>query len=193
MTALQGEVDNFAQGDPVKFAGLVYGIFFSEFKIADIAAGFANNLGLLSSTAFVNEVASRLNAAPTAYERGVALYQITQQFVAGTLGDATLSRSFGVELDYALVFATLAGTANTPTKADGSPIDLPLPTGSERVSGLSWTSRPSSSGDPLPGTLEATGIGFDARWVHAIWNSGDDLETEIQVALVGACEGVAVH
>ena len=137
MTALQAEVRNYAQGDPIKFAGLVYEIFFSEFKLADIAAGFANNLGLLSSTAFVNEVASRLNSASSGYERGVALYQVTQEFVAGTLCDAALSRSFGVELDYALVFATISGTVNTHTNPDGSPIELPAPTGEQRFSGLS--------------------------------------------------------
>lgn len=137
MIALQAEVDNFAQGDPVKFAGLVYEIFFGQEKLADIAAGFANNLGLLSSTAFVNEVASRLNTASSGYERGVALYQVTQEFVAGTLGDAALSRNFGVELDYALVFATINGTVNTHTNPDGSPIELPAPTGEQRFSGLS--------------------------------------------------------
>lgn len=139
MTALQGEVNNFAQGDPVKFAGLVYEIFFKEFKVADIAAGFANNLGLLSSTAFVSEVTNRLNAASSAYDRGVALYQITQQYAAGTLGDAAMSRSFNLELDYALVFATIAGTVNTKTNADGSPIDLSAPTGEQRFSGLALT------------------------------------------------------
>ena len=188
MTALQGEVNNFAQGDPVKFAGLVYEIFFKDFKVADIAAGFANNLGLLSSTAFVSEVTSRLNTAPTAYDRGVALYQITQQYAAGTLGDAAMSRSFNLELDYALVFATIAGTVNTKTNADGSPITLPAPSGEQRLTGSSWSgpSLPGASGGPNPGAVVDPDSGFDASWIRVHCTAETDIAAQPQIALVGA-------
>lgn len=187
MVALQDSVNAYAQGDPAKFAGFVYQQFFSEFKVADIAAGFANNLGMKApeAAAFVAEVVLRLNAVGSPQERGVALFEITQQFAAGALGDVQLSGRFNTELAYALAFALVPGTVNTPTNADGSPIQVPAPTGSGRVSGL-MLGAPGTPRLADPGAGSPWDAGSDAgegapqpRWSDRAWNDLPDQPIEL--------------
>jgi VCBS repeat-containing protein len=168
MTALASGVEQFFLGDPVLFAAEVYKQYGSPFAPSDLAQSIANNLGLTgeANLALTLRLRDKLEAiggnAPTLadlYDRGRALLAETVWFttqVDDPLYGEAASR-FNAEIDAALKYANIAGTLNTSTSEDGSPVALPQePTGNSRVSGsrvgdgASARSDDGGSGWPLP-------------------------------------------